>query len=81
VYGERDRDDYDQRNGLMNDLDLPLPPRLPCGQCDEGQTRRAVCRRTRATAANGRLHAAAQGIRVADLEGEEGGSQRRDCDR
>ena len=57
---------------------LPLPPWLPRGQRDEGQARRTVRRRTRPAAANARLHAAAQGIRAADLEGAEGGRARGD---
>ncbi len=55
---------------------LPLPPWLPRGQRDEGETRRTVRRRTGAAAANARLHAATQGIRAADLEGAEGGGAR-----
>ena len=53
---------------------------LPRGQRHEGEARGAVRRRTGAAAAVTRLHAAAQGIRAADLEGAEGGSQRGDCD-
>ena len=37
---------------------LPLPPWLPRGQRDEGETRRTVRRRTRPAAADTRLHAA-----------------------
>ena len=57
---------------------LPLPPWLPRGQRDEGEARRAVRRRTRAAAADARLHAAAQGIRAADLEGAESSRPRGD---
>ena len=60
---------------------LPLPPWLPRGQRHEGEARRTVRRRTRATAADARLHAAAQGIRAADLEGAEGGRARGDRER
>ena len=60
---------------------LPLPPWLPRGQRDEGQTRRTVRRRTRPAAANARLHAATQGIRSADLEGAESGRARGTRDR
>ena len=51
---------------------LPLPPWLSRGERHESETRRAVRRRTRAAPANAWLHAPAQGIRAADLEGEEG---------
>ena len=60
---------------------IPLPPWLPRGQRDEGQTRRTVRRRTRPAAANARLHAATQGIRSADLEGAESGRARGTRDR
>ena len=56
---------------------LPLPPWLPRGQRDQGQTRRTVRRRTRAAAADAGLHAATQGIRCADLEGAESGRARK----
>ena len=57
---------------------LPLPPWLSRGQRHEGEARRTVRRRTRAAAADARLHAAAQGIRAADLEGAEGSRARGD---
>ena len=59
---------------------LPLPPCLPRGQRDEGQTRRTVRRRTRPTAADAGLHAPAQGISAADLESSQGRCARRDRD-
>ena len=44
----------------------------------KAQARRTVRRRTRAAAADARLHAATEGIRAADLEGAEGGRARGD---
>jgi hypothetical protein len=41
---------------------------LPCGQRDEGEARRTVRRRTPPATANGRLHAATQRIRAANLK-------------
>ena len=55
---------------------LPLPPWLPCSERHESQTRRAIRRRTRAAAADARLHAATEGIRAADLEDAEGSRTR-----
>jgi site-specific DNA recombinase len=55
---------------------LPLPPRLPCRQRHESDSRRTVRRRTRSAPANARLHAAAQGISAANLEGSQGRGQR-----
>ena len=59
---------------------LSLPPWLSRRQRHEGEAGGAVRRRTGAPAAVTRLHAASQGIRAADLEGEEGGSPRGDCE-
>jgi hypothetical protein len=48
---------------------------LSCGERDEGEVRRVVRRRIGAAAAVAGLHAAAQGVRAAHLEGEEGVSE------
>ena len=49
---------------------LPLPPRLPRRERHQGEARVALRRRTRPAAAVTRLHAAAEGVRAADLEGD-----------
>src|SRR5262249_34631182 len=52
---------------------LPLPPSVSFGGRDKGETRGVVRRLIGAAAAVTRLHAAAEGIRAADLESAEGG--------
>ncbi len=55
---------------------LPLPPWLSCRERLKGQARRTVRRRTRAAAADSRLHAATQGVSASHLEGAKSGRPR-----